>query len=86
MHELTAFGIILIIATILIGWVGGFVCVLAGLLIGGVLLAVGLMFSSKEEKDRKDRYCPDCGNAIPFDANICPYCGKRLKIITYFNR
>ncbi len=84
MHEVTAFGIILIIATILIGWVGGFVCVLAGLLIGGVLLVVGLIRSSKKEK--KERYCPDCRQAIPFDANICPYCGKRHKINTYFNR
>lgn len=25
-----------------------------------------------------DRRCPNCGQAIPFDANICPYCSKRF--------
>lgn len=24
------------------------------------------------------RICPNCGQAIPFDANICPYCSKRF--------
>lgn len=24
------------------------------------------------------RMCPNCGRAIPFDANICPYCGKNF--------
>ena len=28
---------------------------------------------------KKDRYCPDCGRAIPFDAKVCPYCGKQFK-------
>jgi len=25
-----------------------------------------------------DRRCPNCGQSIPFDANICPYCSKRF--------
>jgi len=25
-----------------------------------------------------NRHCPNCGQAIPFDANICPYCSKRF--------
>jgi len=25
------------------------------------------------------RMCPDCGRAIPFDAQICPYCGKDFR-------
>ena len=25
-----------------------------------------------------DRICPNCGQGIPFDANICPYCSKRF--------
>ena len=25
------------------------------------------------------RYCPNCGRHIPFDANICPYCGKKFE-------
>jgi len=24
------------------------------------------------------RMCPNCGRPIPFDANICPYCGLRF--------
>lgn len=27
---------------------------------------------------KSDRYCPECGRGIPFDANICPYCGKKF--------
>lgn len=25
------------------------------------------------------RMCPACGRQIPFDANICPYCGKKFE-------
>ena len=25
------------------------------------------------------RFCPDCKKNIPFDALICPYCGKKFK-------
>lgn len=32
-----------------------------------------------KEKNSKDRYCPNCGRAIPFDAKICPYCGKKFE-------
>ncbi|UCD14701.1 MAG: hypothetical protein JSW60_04590 [Thermoplasmatales archaeon] len=34
----------------------------------------------KQPKQHKDRYCPDCGRSIPFDANVCPYCGKKFKV------
>ncbi|MBE3091911.1 MAG: zinc-ribbon domain-containing protein [Candidatus Atribacteria bacterium] len=26
----------------------------------------------------EDRKCPNCGRPIPFDANLCPYCGKKF--------
>ncbi len=29
-----------------------------------------------QEDDR--RRCPECGRNIPFDASVCPYCGKRF--------
>lgn len=79
MSELTTVGIILLVATIFFGWLGGAVCILAGLLLGIVLIAIGLAQpSKKEEKEKRDRYCPKCGRTIPFDANICPYCGKKF--------
>jgi uncharacterized membrane protein YvbJ len=31
-------------------------------------------------EDRKpERRCPECGHAIPHDARLCPYCGKKFK-------
>lgn len=32
--------------------------------------------SVSEDPDRK---CPACNRAIPFDAKLCPYCGKKFK-------
>jgi hypothetical protein len=29
--------------------------------------------------DYRGRMCPNCGRPIPFDANICPYCGKKFE-------
>ena len=34
--------------------------------------------SSQSSSRSSDRYCPECGRAIPFDAEICPYCGKQF--------
>jgi len=33
---------------------------------------------SQKEVSEPDRRCPSCGRAIPFDANVCPYCGKKF--------
>lgn len=33
-----------------------------------------------QKKD--DRRCPECGRVIPFDAKICPYCGKKFKTVS----
>ena len=69
---------------------GGYGIVLGGpiALIGFILLIMGA-FSSEHQtiiyqkeqseiKQKSKRYCPSCGRAIPFDANICPYCGKKF--------
>jgi len=79
-------GILLIVLTVLFGWLGGVVCVLAGLMVGIVLLIVGLVTPGEKKETQivqppsrqSDRYCPDCGRNIPFDANMCPYCGKKF--------
>jgi len=34
---------------------------------------------STTQSGGSDRRCPNCGQAIPFDANICPYCSKRFE-------
>ncbi len=34
--------------------------------------------TSKSNSGESGRVCPNCGQAIPFDANICPYCSKRF--------
>jgi hypothetical protein len=31
-----------------------------------------------EKSTKTGRYCPACGREIPFDAKICPYCGKNF--------
>lgn len=43
-------------------------------------ISVGREKEKKELKNEvsKDRYCPGCGRAIPFDALLCPYCGKKF--------
>lgn len=50
------------------------------LFIGIPIGIIGAVLKSKEKKQTEelphDRYCPDCGRSIPFDANICPYCKK----------
>jgi len=29
------------------------------------------------------RYCVTCGRSIPFDANVCPFCGHDFRFSTY---
>lgn len=33
---------------------------------------------STKKQSEPDRRCPNCGQTIPFDANICPYCSKKF--------
>lgn len=33
---------------------------------------------SQKEVSQGGRRCPSCDHVIPFDANICPYCGKKF--------
>jgi len=42
------------------------------------LLYKGINFITKTNK-KPDRRCPNCGKIIPFDAKLCPYCGKKFE-------
>jgi len=47
------------------------------LIIGGIVTIIGILSNRKKEEilqPPKDRNCLNCGNAIPFEASICPYC------------
>jgi len=35
--------------------------------------------STSTKSVEPDRICPNCGKAIPFDAEICPYCSKKFE-------
>mgnify|MGYP002395433647 FL=1 len=66
----------------------GALWLIIGLLLGIIGLIVWLIVrppepsfydkqrESHEEDDR--RRCPECGRNIPFDASVCPYCGKKF--------
>ena len=86
MNDKIVLGIILLVATILIGWVGGAICVLAGLIISIVLIAMGAAQPpdkvNKQSDSHYDRHCPNCGRSIPFDARACPYCAKKFIVET----
>jgi len=32
-----------------------------------------------EQQTYQNRICPNCSRHIPFDARICPYCGKKFE-------
>lgn len=34
---------------------------------------------AKKQEQTGDRHCPACGRAIPFDAKVCPYCGRTFE-------
>ena len=64
----------------------GIVCTGPLMLIGFILMIIGLVIPEDEKKTvvtsskepEEKRFCPNCGRGIPFDANICPYCGKKF--------
>jgi predicted amidophosphoribosyltransferase len=36
-------------------------------------------FSTSKTPSQSDRFCPNCGKVIAWDAQTCPYCGKRFE-------
>ena len=70
----------------------GIICTWPLILVGIILFIVGAVMPNEkphviqpqqpvvvqQQSPQSNRYCPACGRAIPFDANICPYCGKKF--------
>ena len=61
----------------------GAICTGPMILIGIILLIVGLIFPVEVKTIQPPispptRFCTNCGRSIPFDAKICPYCGKKF--------
>lgn len=67
----------------------GALWLIIGLLLGIIGLIVWLIvrppepsFYEKQGEQRESqeerRRCPECGRNIPFDASVCPYCGKKF--------
>ena len=74
-------GILLTVVTFGIGAICAGPMILVGiilLLLGAVLPPEGIQGAPPPppEAPRQKRYCTNCGREIPFDANVCPYCGK----------
>lgn len=66
----------------------GALWLIIGLLFGIIGLIIWLIVRPPEPsfyekkaagKEQKDRICPSCGRTIPFDAKVCPYCGKNFE-------
>jgi hypothetical protein len=67
----------------------GFICFWPLIVVGFIIFLIGLLMPeegrpivhhvSPETAPRTGRYCTNCGREIPFDANVCPYCGKNFK-------
>jgi flagellar basal body-associated protein FliL len=53
------------------------IVVVAGLL--GILLWFVFRPPIGGRKTTPHRICPNCGREIPFDANLCSYCGKKFE-------
>lgn len=74
-NDVTVIGFLFLIVGI-IGVLFDFMCGIV-LILGIVMIAVGTTYNPlKKKEDKSERFCPNCGRAIPFDSNSCPYCGK----------
>jgi hypothetical protein len=62
----------------------GAICTGPMIFIGIILVLVGFIFPVEVKTIQTPaslplRYCTNCGRSIPFDAKICPYCGKHFE-------
>ena len=61
---------------LLVGLIGGLIGLIIWLIVRPPELTPG---QRQAETIDTRRRCPDCGRTIPFDANVCPYCGKKFE-------
>jgi hypothetical protein len=72
-----------LIFTIITFGLGAF-CTGPLMFIGIILVIVRFIFpveikTIQSPTSESARYCTNCGRSIPFDARICPYCGKQFE-------
>jgi uncharacterized Zn-finger protein len=64
---------------------GAFLFTLGAIIVGAIVDDNSVKFTNNillpllEGHPRGKRRCPNCGRLIPFDANLCPYCGKKFE-------
>jgi len=64
-------------------------CYIVAIVFGFILICGGIIdyFKAEEQISEnksesnivRERFCPACGRAIPFDAKLCSYCGKKFE-------
>jgi len=91
-EHLISLGVILFIVGIVFTVITfgiGIICAGPLILFGLILLLLGAVLPPEgrqvaipppPEAPRNKRYCTNCGREIPFDANVCPYCGKDFRV------
>ena len=83
MGYITSGAILMLISIIITIFTLGFGMICTGpiFLLGFIIFIIGFIISegTKLEKITQNRFCVDCGRAIPFDARLCPYCGKNYE-------
>jgi len=60
------------------------VCCITGIpvilfILGLVILIKGMEGPGHSTSKHEERFCPNCGRVIPFDARKCPYCSKKFE-------
>lgn len=63
--------IILLLVTLCLSFIGLIIIVV-------IWLVIRPPIGGEPKSVSSDRRCPNCGRPIPFDAKICPYCGKKF--------
>jgi hypothetical protein len=92
-EHLITLGVVFFIVGILLTVVTfgiGIICAGPLILVGIILFLLGFVLPHEgrqvvippppPEAPRNKRYCTNCGREIPFDANVCPYCGKDFRV------